>query len=554
MALALGFKGAILGFASETVWGTAVTPTIFVEMNSDSIVVEEDRLHSEAIPGIYTDDDEVSQSLVNASGDAEFEMRYEGMGVLFKHAMGSVDTVEVASFAVITGNKYIDFKEDAGGELTATGTVATYKMGERGHYEIDATNNKINFKEDAGSELTATLSSAEYADAAALAAQIKTQMESAGSGTYTITYSATTCKFTVSVAGGASTFQFLWKTGTNGADGTDTAPHDELGFLDTLDGIDAASDVSDYSTIDPSGTLCAHLKTILEAAGAGTYTVTFSNSTKKITIAVAGGAAAVQFLWKTGTHGSDNTDDHMGTLLGFDDTADGANGASDISDNVIVTVFDSTYKLTDDLPTGITFAVDRDTSAFIVEGGKIDSLSLSNDVGGWMMGTIGIVGEDMTNGAVTAATLPTSPLVTFAQGAISHGSAIPVTSWSFTLSNNLKTDRRFIGSRLISEPKRSGKIEVTGTMTAEFDSVSEYDDFRAATEREITMTYTGGDIKTGFTYTMTITFPITILTSGNPTISDEGAIMIELPFKAYATDSSTREFNIVLRNAKSLIS
>ena len=76
------------------------------------------------------------------------------------------------------------------------------------------------------------------------------------------------------------------------------------------------------------------LATTLQAAMNGTatvdaYTVTYDDSTRKFTI--ASDNATFSILWKTGTHGSDNADDHIGTLLGYDDSADDV-AQSNISD------------------------------------------------------------------------------------------------------------------------------------------------------------------------------------------------------------------------------
>lgn len=71
-------------------------------------------------------------------------------------------------------------------------------------------------------------------------------------------------------------------------------------------------------------TLCIEIKTQMDAAGA-TYTVTYSESTGKFTIAKTAGNFSL--LWKTGTHGSDNTDTHTGTTLGYSDAADDNGGA-----------------------------------------------------------------------------------------------------------------------------------------------------------------------------------------------------------------------------------
>ena len=65
---------------------------------------------------------------------------------------------------------------------------------------ITATDNKIDFKEDGSGELTAVIPVGVY-NTATLMAEIKTQMEAVGTGTYTVTYSDTTHFVTIAVSG-----------------------------------------------------------------------------------------------------------------------------------------------------------------------------------------------------------------------------------------------------------------------------------------------------------------------------------------------------------------
>ena len=60
-----------------------------------------------------------------------------------------------------------------------------------------------------------------------------------------------------------------------------------------------------------------------------TFTVTVG-TTGTITITL--GSGSYEILWSSGTHGSAGTDQHIGTLLGFDDTADDTGAASYDSD------------------------------------------------------------------------------------------------------------------------------------------------------------------------------------------------------------------------------
>lgn len=76
--------------------------------------------------------------------------------------------------------------------------------------DIDATNNKLNFEETSGTELTATLTTATYT-LSAFAAEIKTQLDSAGAGTYTVSFDS---KDRITIAS-TVTFSLLKSTGTN---------------------------------------------------------------------------------------------------------------------------------------------------------------------------------------------------------------------------------------------------------------------------------------------------------------------------------------------------
>lgn len=111
---------------------------------------------------------------------------------------------------------------------------------------ITASNNRIDFAEDGGGELNATLTVGIYSTAELLV-EIKTQLDATGTGTYTVTYDGisgtNTELYTIAVAGGATTVQFFWHSGTNVAtnareilgfqqvDTTDIASHDSFAIV-----------------------------------------------------------------------------------------------------------------------------------------------------------------------------------------------------------------------------------------------------------------------------------------------------------------------------------
>lgn len=73
--------------------------------------------------------------------------------------------------------------------------------------------------------------------------------------------------------------------------------------------------------------LAAAVTAAMNSANAGqVHSCTYSSVTGKFTITSTG--TVLSLLWKTGTNGSDNTDTHIGTLLGYSDAADDSGTAA----------------------------------------------------------------------------------------------------------------------------------------------------------------------------------------------------------------------------------
>ena len=442
MAIGKGHDGAIVGFVTEGTWGTSGTPDKFLVLVDGGITLEDGLLDSAGVNAVYLDKDDTKQGNIVAGFSGTIEMRYEGFETILYHTLGAVSSAEVATFTVSSSNKYIEFKEGGGSQLTATLTEGTYAIG-------------------------------------------------------------------------------------------------------------ISSAVSD--------SLCEEIKTQLEAAGAGTYTVTCPTATQIVNIAVAGVVSAVQILWKTGSvHGSDNADSHVGTLLGYDDTADTSSAASLAADSAVVPAYDHTFSLTAELMNGegLTWEVDYDETALTLAGGKVTSLELSNEPGGFLMAALSLAGKDIDDPAsATSPSLETSELIDSYDFALTYNSVSQTcNAFSLSINNNLKTDDYKLGSRTIAEPTRSGKREITGSMQIDFEDTTEYTDFRNATSRAIVAIYTGSAIKTSYNYSLTINLPYIRLRDALPVIEDEGIIKCNLPFQAWASDSSNLEMTIVLRNTNASVS
>lgn len=92
---------AQLGFAAETTWGTAVTPVRFMEFVSESLSMTPSWLEPSALrTGTkHKRAGRVRQSRRSVGGDVVFEHATKGMGLFWKHALGStvVSPSQIAS-------------------------------------------------------------------------------------------------------------------------------------------------------------------------------------------------------------------------------------------------------------------------------------------------------------------------------------------------------------------------------------------------------------------------------------------------------------------------
>lgn len=90
MATGTGLDAQI-GFAAETTWGTTVTPTRFVEFNSEGMKLEPTWLEPTGLRiGMkYKRASRARISRRSAGGDVEIEHATKGMGLLWRHALAS---------------------------------------------------------------------------------------------------------------------------------------------------------------------------------------------------------------------------------------------------------------------------------------------------------------------------------------------------------------------------------------------------------------------------------------------------------------------------------
>lgn len=101
MAIGSGL-GASLGIADETTYATAVSPTRWLEFTSESLGLTKGIVQGEGLrgSGLYARSQRRANTTRSASGDVTMEVATRGMGLLYKHMLGT------STSTLISGSSY----------------------------------------------------------------------------------------------------------------------------------------------------------------------------------------------------------------------------------------------------------------------------------------------------------------------------------------------------------------------------------------------------------------------------------------------------------------
>ena len=206
-----------------------------------------------------------------------------------------------------------------------------------------------------------------------------------------------------------------------------------------------------------------------------------------------------------------------------------------------------THTLGDIFGTSLTVQVGRpDTSGtvqpFSFLGMRVDTLSLSNAVDELLVCEVGFVGQEQTTAqALATAVYPTTGGAAayeqfyWTQGVISvAGSPVAIVSdFQIEVNNTLKSDRYFLGGATMSEPILAGMTEITGSITAEFDSLTALNRFVNNDQVALSAKWTAATaIESTTVPYVEVTIPKVRFDSGSPTVGGPDVLTVELAFKA----------------------
>ena len=180
-------------------------------------------------------------------------------------------------------------------------------------------------------------------------------------------------------------------------------------------------------------------------------------------------------------------------------------------------------------------------------GCMVNNFSLSVKPNAMVTGSFGIIGADLSGGAASEDASPTvvsgnDPFDSFTGAIYEGGDAASneiaiITGIDFSLDNALVATQ-VVGSAVTPEISY-GKSNLTGTLSAYFESAALLDKFIDETESVIQFTLTDLDSNT-----FTFLIPKVKYNGGDPGISGEGPIELSMPFQAIYDATETTNFKI----------
>lgn len=301
-----------------------------------------------------------------------------------------------------------------------------------------------------------------------------------------------------------------------------------------------------------AGTLCkAIYDAIVAAEATGTYTVTYSRTTRLFTVTRSAGT--LELMWATGTHGSGGTDTHVGTTLGYSDTADDTGALSYAGDSQVTFSMKHAFTRGTDiqLPTySVHFARGVSTKAYLMSAVKMLTLDMPNDAEMMWDADMLFKSEGTSSASLSPSWSDPVPLV-FNQAGITLDAVSNTTdigNLQLVIDNGSAPLKLLNGSQQCADILALGPLLISGSMIVYFTSETQRAKFLANTAVALEITVTGSLIGGAVYNKLVITLPeihYNAFDYGN----QDGVLAAACTFNAFYKPTSTKAIEIDLYNS-----
>ena len=180
---------------------------------------------------------------------------------------------------------------------------------------------------------------------------------------------------------------------------------------------------------------------------------------------------------------------------------------------------------------------------FTYEGCVATGFNIAQDLGSNLSFTLNFDAENeqTSTGEATPAYPSGADPFNYTQAVIAIDGSAATNFTSFSLDGDLGMDtaRRFLaGSATKSQPKRSSVPSYTGTITAEFADLTDYNKFVNGTEFSINASWNGAEIASPYNFECVLSIPVAKFTGSAPVASLDSLTTVDLPFGVLDNGSS----------------
>jgi hypothetical protein len=297
-----------------------------------------------------------------------------------------------------------------------------------------------------------------------------------------------------------------------------------------------------------AGTLCkAIYDAIVAAEAVGVYTVRYSRTTKKFTIARSTGT--FEIMLKTGTHGSDNLDTHIGTILGYADTADLTGAVSYAGTVSVEYAFKHTFTNSGISKPSYTYFVDRSLNIMAYALVVAKKLSLKSTHDNMVEPELEVLFKNEATGSIGSPSFPTQKYLGFnhVDFKIAGASSTDVKEWDLTIDNGAKPYGTLALSEDISDIVAPDPMKISGSFLIYFTSATERAKFLANTSVALRMLVAGETISGTFKHSVDINI-YDARYKAFPYGEDIGLLAAKASFEGYYSVSDSKEIQIDVIN------
>lgn len=293
-----------------------------------------------------------------------------------------------------------------------------------------------------------------------------------------------------------------------------------------------------------AGSLCkAIYDAIVAAEAVGTYTVTYSRSTKLFTIARSAGTFQMVFL--SGTNNATSID----TTLGYTHT-DKTGAITYTGATQVEYAFTHTFTRSNTLQKqAFTLFVDRSMNVKKYNLGVIKKMAIKSGVDNLIEVDVEVLFKAEAAGSIGSPSFPTQRYLSFehVDFKIAGVSNTDVKEFELTLDNTAVPHRALTGSQTLQDILCPGKLNVEGSFTIYFQDTTERDKFLANTNAALNMVIQGATIAGSSKWGANINVYAANYKS-YPYQEEEGLLAAKVTFDAFYSTTDSKEIQVALTN------